>query len=80
LPDDEDLVCHAPAQAPSSYTGPSSSTQPSYPVFSELQDTLHNVQVGQAFLRAFVACENPAIRDFVKECYDELQGMIVSQN
>jgi len=40
---------------------------------------LRSIQEEQVFLRAFVAFENAALRDFVQECHDEFHAKLATQ-
>jgi len=68
-----------PPVPPPFVAGPSSSSQPSSTPYPDLESTLRSIQE-QAPLRAYVASEHAAVREFVQERHDELQGMIASQN
>ena len=74
LPSDEELAYPAPHIPPPSFAGPSFSSQPSYPDYSDIGTTLRSIQEEQAFLRAYVASEHAALRDFVQEWHNELEG------
>ena len=80
LADDEVVrpISHQPVPH-SGQAGPSSSSQPPPPDYSDIQDTLISIQEEQVFFRAFVASENAALRDFVQEHCDELHGMLATQ-
>jgi len=80
LPSDEELAHPAPPLPPPSFVEASSSSQPSYPNHPDLEATIRSIQEEQASLRAYVASEHVALREFVQERHDELQGMIAVQN
>jgi len=68
VPTDTEVVRLAPP--PPSFTcqaGPNSSFQPSSTDYAEIQATLRSIQEEQVSLRAYVASENAALRDFVQE-------------
>ena len=60
----------------SSQVGPSPFSQPPAPDYFDIQDTLRSIQAEQVSLRAFVASESTALRDFVQERHDELLGCL----
>ena len=80
LPGDEELACPAPPVLSPSFASPSSSYQPSYPDYPNIEATPRSIQEEQASLWAYVSSEHAALREFVQERRDELQGMIASQN
>ena len=66
LPNDEELVPPAPPVPPPSFAGPSSSSQPSYHDYPNIEATLRSIQEEQASLRAYVAFEHTTLCDLSK--------------
>jgi len=77
LPGDKELVRSAPP--PHSKDSPSSQLSSSHH-YPNLHATLRSIQEEQAFLRAYIETEDATLWGFVQEHYDELHGMIPSQN
>jgi len=61
LPGDKELASPALPIPPPSFVGSSSSSQPSYPNYSDISATLRSIQEGQASLWAYVTSENAAV-------------------
>jgi len=76
--DDEVLAPPAPPVSLPSTAGPSSSSQPSSTPYPDTECALRSIQEEQASLRAYVAFEHAALREFIQERHDELRGMIAS--
>ena len=70
--DDEVLAPLAPHVPPPFVAGPSSSSQPSSTPYLDIESTLRSIQEEQVSLRAYVAFEHVALREFVQERHDEL--------
>ena len=82
LPSDDEVVRLAPHKPTpqSSQVGPSSSSHPLPPNYSNLQDTTRSIQDEQVSLREFVSSESTALQDFVQERHDEFRGSLDSRN
>jgi len=77
---DEELAQPVPPP-PSPHSKVSSSSQPSSSFdYIGLHATLQSIQEKQACFWAYIQNEHIVLCGFVQEWYDELDGMIVSQN
>jgi len=78
----DDKVVHATphhwARNPS-HVGPSCSSQPLPPDYTDLQNALRSIQKEHISIWAFVASDSTVLRDFVQERHDEFSGMLVTQ-
>jgi len=72
LPSDEEVARPAPPVPHCSFAGPSSSSQASYPSYSDIGTTLRSIHEEQASLPAYVTSEYAALREFVQGWHDEL--------